>query len=238
MVPQPPPDWIEPLRTHDTIMRSLWSPPARHDNVFDQKMISTLRNMQETGQKIGKAGGVVDTDGEECVRYPEVINTVKRLVGENAVIHQATFFQTRRPFPIHTDTLRDPALRPWKVVLIPLGCEPDLPSHTVLFNQRWTGLSANFTKGTAGFPSFVHDTVTDYSDVLGLSDEPFPTDFHQKHLQHIKTKMLEGLSLDQIIQWRLGSAIVFDCCQLHTSDDFRANGVTTKRGLTIITTHP
>jgi hypothetical protein len=221
-----------------SVMRALWSPPERHDDVFPLTVIEQLRDMQNCGHKAHKPGGVVDTDGAVAAHHPDIIDAVHRLVGAQAIIHQATFFATGRPFPIHADTLRDCDARPWKVFLIPLGCEPDMPTHTVTFAQRWLGLSANFTKGSPGFPSAIHDTVTDYADVIGASDRPFPQDFRERHLQHINPEMLEGLSVDRMLQWRVGSALVFDCGQLHTSDDFRVTGVQVKRGLTIITTHP
>ena len=60
-------------------------------------------------------------------------------------------------------------------------------------------------------------------------------DFELQHLTHLKSKWLEGLSVNKYFDWRIGSVISFDSLNLHCSSDFNASGITRKIGLSIFT---
>ncbi len=72
----------------------------------------------------------------------------------------------------------------------------------------------------------------DYSDVLNYQEEKiFPSDTHQQYLNHIPIENLHGLTVDQIVSWGIGDAIVFDRKQLHCA----ASGHQEKIGITVFT---
>lgn len=220
----------------ERFMSGAWSAPVRHDGMLGFSTLMKLMQLREKSSKIVKAGNVVDRDARYAINMDSINEILHDLAGPNAIIDSAQFFSTPFPFPVHADTLRDTNDIPWKVLLIPLGTEPSMETGTIFFNQRWTGLSANFVRGLPNFKSVVHDTVTDYRNLLNRTTDPFPEDVRRSRLPHIPCCALHGLSVDSIIEWKVGSIIVFDCGQLHASDDFRNAGTKViKHGLTIIT---
>jgi len=56
------------------------------------------------------------------------------------------------------------------------------------------------------------EELTDYK-----SGRSFDTDFHAQYLSDIPIQDLEGLTVEQVIEWQPGAAIVFDRDQLHCS---------------------
>lgn len=57
-----------------------------------------------------------------------------------------------------------------------------------------------------------------YHELTGYQDGvPFDRDFHAAYLHDIPIQDLEGLTVEQVIEWEPGSAIVFDRDQLHCS---------------------
>lgn len=72
----------------------------------------------------------------------------------------------------------------------------------------------------------------DYSDIENYQKTlQFSSDTHQQYLSHIPIENLHGLSVDKIINWNIGDAIVFDRKQLHCA----AAGHQEKIGITIFT---
>ena len=61
----------------------------------------------------------------------------------------------------------------------------------------------------------VPDSQSDYSGLTNLTDLPLDPDIHQQYLQHLSLNTLHGLTIDSIVPWHAGSAIVFDRDQLH-----------------------
>jgi hypothetical protein len=70
----------------------------------------------------------------------------------------------------------------------------------------------------------------DYSTVVNYQEHQlFPADIHQKYLSHIPIESCHGLTIDQIVDWIIGNAIVFDRTQLHCA----ASGHQEKIGITV-----
>lgn len=77
------------------------------------------------------------------------------------------------------------------------------------------------------------DTRTyDYSSVVNYDpDAKFDEDIRQRYLSHIPIETLHGLTVDKVIEWQPGSAIVFDRQQIHSA----ASGHDRKIGISVFT---
>jgi hypothetical protein len=72
----------------------------------------------------------------------------------------------------------------------------------------------------------------DYTNIKNYqADQKFSSDLHQQYLSHIPIENLHGLTVDQIVNWTVGDAIVFDRTQLHCA----ASGHREKIGITVFT---
>ena len=63
----------------------------------------------------------------------------------------------------------------------------------------------------------IDESVDTESDTESLVDNQ---DDYEKYLTHLPYENLFGLSIDRIVEWSIGDVIVFDCSQLHASNNF------------------
>ena len=74
--------------------------------------------------------------------------------------------------------------------------------------------------------------VTDYTNIEGYDPNiKFDKQIHQQYLSHIPIENLHGLTIDSIIEWKLGDVITFDRQHLHSA----GCGHSKKIGLTVTT---
>lgn len=168
---------------------------------------------------------------------PLLIDRLRKILGrfdESQV--EGNYFSTPYPYIAHVDTGKDLSVIPYKVILIPLDISPGQNCGTVFFHQRYHGLSANFSKGFPGFKTEYNQDLFSYDEVENLNaDVPVNDAVYEKYLTHIPKSTLQGFTVEKIVDWQLGSAIVFDRCQIHCATDFRKNGIVSKSGLSIFT---
>lgn len=191
--------------------------------------------------------------GPVCSYYKGLASIDRRLtdlIGPHRILPMSNIFATSVPHGLHSDAAKDLAQAPYRAILIPLTFELGAPTRKIhpfdlsffTFEQRWYGFPAKFFKGETAIASPHNEPVYDYenSSLKGLASraDGSPTvseDLRSKYLSHLKSTWLDGLSVDQQFDWRVGSAIVFDSFQIHCSSDFRSLGVRFKIGLSIFT---
>ena len=77
-------------------------------------------------------------------------------------------------------------------------------------------------------------TITDYAVIKNYdSTKRFNEDTHRNFLSHVDIEDLHGLTIDKIVPWRVGDAVVFDRTQLHCA----GSGHLIKTGITVLTWH-
>lgn len=151
-------------------------------------------------------------------------------------LNAGLFFETSSPHVIHNDdvySLPDT----YKAFTIPLeisgfsGIYPRL----CFFEQFYFHGPAKFFNGSSGIPAHFNASVYEYSRVDGLNQKGISREVRDLYLTHLRPEWLEGLSIDSILEWRPGTAIIFDSLRLHCASDFRRVGITSKLGLSIFT---
>lgn len=80
----------------------------------------------------------------------------------------------------------------------------------------------------------VPDSISDYSGLTNVHHNDIDPGIHQKYLQHLSAETLRGLTVSDVVEWSLGSAIMFDRTQLHCASHQHSR----KIFVTVFTQHP
>ena len=144
-------------------------------------------------------------------------------------------FNVDTPHVIHNDD--DLEHDPFLGFCLPLekvGDSDDI--KLVLFDQYYYHGGAKFFRNeTEERKVFSHKNLSTYDDVSFLSDAGIDDTFKQNYLSHLKDSWLEGLSINTILEWKIGNILCFNCNQLHCSSNFLSKGVKSKVALSIFT---
>ena len=104
----------------------------------------------------------------------------------------------------------------YKQTLVPLSSV----GSTVIFKNRYYGKSTSFTidKKELEIKDLKYGQNLRSSEHLSLfGKKPFDKELHQKFLNHEKIENLNGLEIELIYEWEVGSILIFDRTNLHCS---------------------
>ncbi len=111
----------------------------------------------------------------------------------------------------------------WKTIIVPLWCPGE--ATTVTFDQYdYSG------EKLTGWYNWNSDNIEYMTDKMSITQEQF--DSCLRHIRYDK-KELHGLSIENVFDWKVGSAFMFDSAQLHMSGYCSAG----KIGFTIWVAH-
>ncbi len=149
------------------------------------------------------------------------------------------YFSTSVPYLPHVDTGANISEANYKNIVIPLQTYPaGKLTHLVLFKQRYFGNNTGFYgSGVGGVSEFTcNESLYDYSAILNLEpNHQIDSQILKTRLNHVNHLNLKGLSISQIIPWKVGSCIIFDSAQIHCSSDFTQQGIIRKSGYSLFT---
>lgn len=141
----------------------------------------------------------------------------------------SSFFFYESPTPvsatdstIHAD-LWDDETFVFKTILIPLEITPTIKTHTVIFDQHYYHFGAAYAGKVGNKKIFGPNAILpkNYSmieDLNILTD--FDKEIYFSHLTHKSYANFYGLTVNKIIEWSIGDAIIFDRTQLHCCDHY------------------
>lgn len=169
--------------------------------------------------------------------FKDILDRLEGYIGKTKVF-SSLFFYVERPHIIHNDdSFSYPVC--YKGINIPLELEyvesdtgyPNL----VFYDQYYLEGPAKFFNGSSDIPTYYNQCVYEYGSVKNLSTVPIDGYTRSKYLTHLKSEWLQGLSVETITRWRPGDVTVFDTVRLHSSNDFKRQGIKSKLGLSIFT---
>ena len=141
------------------------------------------------------------------------------------------FQESYNPIGLHIDggfNFEDLIYKQSLVPLTPVG-------STVIFKNRFYGESTNFTidKNELDKKELKYGQNKRSSEHLNMfKNKPFDEKLHKKFLNHEDINNLNGLEVELVYEWELGSMLIFDRTNLHCSSSV-INGK--KLGLTTFT---
>lgn len=178
---------------------------------------------------------VLEVNASEQLFEP-LIASLKQKVGEFDIRYMH-YFDVTDPHIIHNDDEFDYP-NCYKAFTIPLrifGNSDDV--KLIIFDQYYYGGPAKFVNGSdmTDYPVYYNKFLTNYKDVEEQSTAGL-NDIELSYLTHLESNWLQGLSINKMLDWRIGDALCFDSLALHCSSDFRNKGIERKVGLSIFTT--
>ena len=139
------------------------------------------------------------------------------------------FQESYNPIGLHVDAGFNLDEIIFNQTLIPLTSK----GSTVIFKNKFYGNSTNFTidENELKITDLKYGQNIRSSEHLNLyKKKPFNKENHQKYLKHEKIENLEGLEIDMVYEWEMGSMLIFDRTRLHCSSsliDGKKIGLTT-----------
>ncbi len=209
-----------------------------HRGAVNQGFIDYLLNQFHTSQKIEKnTGPVVMNYSPDRQKYEAwftpVQNFVDHLIGES-LVWGSNIFRVEQPHIIHNDDYEEKIYDIFKTVVIPL--EISKPTNFVVFDQYYLDGPIKCHRGYSNIPeSFYNKSLTDYSDIVNFTDEPFNETIYKEYLNHVPYEALHGLTVEAIVRWQPGDAITFDMGKLHSATNFKEHNIDYKIGYSIFT---
>lgn len=151
------------------------------------------------------------SDKNKKVLYSILRNYLEPIIG-NFNIDEAVLSIMYEPGDIHTD-YQYVKNNPHYIILIPLET---INAHTVIFNE---------------------ECLDDFEDFKNQNNKPVNNcvDLYDNLLSNVSKEDLEYVSLSRIEKWTRGKLIMWDMKLLHTSDNFKSQGIEYKKSLIICT---
>lgn len=215
--------------------------PKKVDDCFSSQELNDLIRIFEKSEKqsslVYKNTGPITLDIKNFLDQKIFQNVIKKIKNEigNFEITAGFYFWTNFPHIIHNDDTYELPENVYKGITIPLKLYGNENSYPKLcfFDQHYFHGPAKFFKGDKNIPTFYNKQVYEYSEVTGITSESFRDT--ENLFTHLKPQWLDGLSLDQTLDWIPGSMLVFDSLRLHCASDFRQQGIDAKLGISIFT---
>jgi hypothetical protein len=202
------------------------------DNFLSDSEIQTIEQLSnEFATHEDKHPGVHDVLIKPFYPYTNsiiaeiILPKIKKEFGD-VYIDTAHILESFIPYGVHNDIASagfDPLVEstsiPAWTFIIPLD---DYESHTVVFNES----------------DLVYKTMEPWIAARNVLPHGQPVDkkFHEKYLSHVDLNDLNYLTLKYVFAWKKGSMFAAARSNFHTSDNFPANGLTSKRGIIMWTT--
>lgn len=231
------------MRTAEQILKikKSFDFPKKIDNFLTEKELNELiflyKNCDQTTPVVYKNTGPITVDIKDHLDLPvfqKILKSLEKEIGKFKIT-AGFFFWTNYPHIIHNDDTYELPDTVYKGITIPLYMENFLGQFPKLcfFNQHYFHGPAKFFNGSDNIPTFYNKQIYDYSLVDNKTDENFIDD--NNLFTHLNPKWLEGLSLQTTLDWKPGSALIFDSVQLHCASDFRQLKIKSKLGISIFT---
>ena len=209
-----------------------------HKDIVNQGFIDYLLNQFNSAEHIEKNTGPVvmnyspDREGLQEWFAP-VQRFVDNLIGES-LVWGSNIFRVEQPHIVHNDDYHEKVYDIFKTVVIPL--EISKPTNFVVFDQYYLDGPVKCFRGWKDVPeTYYNKSLTDYSDIVNITDEPFNKQIYNEYLTHVPYESLHGLTVESIVRWQPGDAITFDMGKLHSAVDFKAQDIDYKIGYSIFT---
>lgn len=212
-------------------------------DAVSSSMIEYCLDYFNGSEKILKYG--LESAGPQVINYSpdrnekqEWFTPVQELVwdilGSNCYVWGSNIFRVEKPHILHNDDYEEKIYPIYKTLVLPL--EVSKPTNFVTFDQAYLDGPVKLFKGYDPVPnSYYNKSLTDYSNIINYTDKPFDKETHEKYLSHIPYEALHGLTVEKVIPWVPGNAIIFDMGRIHSASNFVAEGISHKIGFSIFT---
>ena len=146
------------------------------------------------------------------------------IIGDYYKHHTGNYYITTQLHDVHADLLTANETKnfhwtdrviPYKSVVIPLMITDNADAYTAFFKQRHVGYSVTLDKaGVSEQKDSMYDLVREYPEFIS-SGETYQGDEYL--MPQVPKENLQGLEIEEILEFNVGDIMLFDSCQLHAS---------------------
>jgi hypothetical protein len=200
-------------------------------NFFNEADLSFIKSEKSKSERVVKNSNIVNlkySKGGDLEKW--IIDKLSSITGD-VKRHGGSYVISSEPFHVHTDSGKNEEMKggyfPYKNILIPLtDSTAEKPLYTVFFKQRSLFEASHFWRGkeldTGNVKPLYNNILNDYSELINYTNQKFDCSAHENDLSHLPYDMLHGLSVESRVYWNVGDMIIFDCSQLHASNNYKA----------------
>tara|TARA_B100000035_G_C21024254_1_gene565439 strand:+ start:776 stop:1534 length:759 start_codon:yes stop_codon:yes gene_type:complete len=225
-------DCCEKYRT-DIIKR--FSVAQKIDNFFTEEEVDQIRLYQfQNATKVKfqpSASNIQPLVNPNALIYDLefMYNKFKELLGDFSKMHTGNYFISSKPHDIHTDLVTEDEndisenLIPYKSIIIPLFLTKNAQAHTAFMHQRRIGYSVIFDRDyMSPDESSCYEILREYNGLIDINGNPTdpdlePNDWTIEKYPQVTRNNFIGFSEENVFEQTVGSILVFDSCQLHSS---------------------
>lgn len=177
-------------------------------------------------------------------KYADKFEQILPGCGKSPVV-KGNYFITPEQYGLHNDSIRKSDYTqtfedyapeheqrrwvPWRNIIIPLMVSPAVDSHIVFFKQRHISWFTVYDHGAKAdkYPAD-YPVITDYSKIQFETCEdsqsieqntiPYNKKHYDQYLSYTPYRRLTGLSEESTFEWHPKCPMVFDCFQLHATN--------------------
>lgn len=205
-----------------------------NDKIFNAEelaaVVKYLSKLPKKSHRLAYAGIT-----EEHILYPwfyrHVFSKLCSLVDKPMRLLTGNLIHEDIPQKLHSDYYYKTLGEPYRAFLIPISVEHDTirvaETHTIVFNESDTYVApVNQEEKIWNRTNWKQTRTPKSNNAL---------QYKAQHLSHIPDDDLECLTVENVIQWQLGSVLHWDETLLHCSDNFTNNGIQSKQAIVIHT---
>lgn len=160
----------------------------------------------------------------------KIFNKIKDLTSNNIQLLFGSYLNEKTPWNVHCDYYHKLIHEPYKAFLIPISVNEDInqveKTNTIIFNEEDTYVSPNI-KNKEWSPKLWNTNK--------IKKENNARIFFEEYLSHESINTLECLTINNILNWKLGSVLHWDENLLHCSDNFIKNNISSKQAIVMHT---
>jgi hypothetical protein len=159
-----------------------------------------------------------------------MFDKIQQLTKDNIQLLFGSYLYENNPWTVHCDYYHKSVGSPYKAFLVPISVDEDMSlvekTNTIIFNEEDVYVDTSATNKMWDSMSWNATKTKKENNAMSVQDQ---------HLSHISVDDLECLTIQNILNWKLGSVVYWDEKLLHSSDNFRKNNINSKQAIVIHT---
>ena len=160
----------------------------------------------------------------------KIFTKVQNIFGNHIQLLFGSYLNEVVPWTAHSDYYSKTIGEPYMAFLIPLSVNNNIEladqTNTIIFNEIDTYVDVSLKDKTGSGSKWVQNESIKENNVMP---------YYKKHLSHLSDDQIQRLTLQNILNWKLGSVIYWEEKLLHSSDNFSANDLKSKQAIVMHT---
>jgi hypothetical protein len=160
----------------------------------------------------------------------KIFTKVQNIFGDHVRLLFGSYLNEIAPWTVHSDYYSKAIGEPYMAFLIPLSVNNNIEladqTNTIVFNEIDTYVDVSPKDKTGAGSNWMQNESIKENNAMP---------YYEKHLSHLTDDQLQRVTVQNVLNWKLGSVIYWDEKLLHSSDNFLANNLKSKQAIVMHT---